>query len=95
MEVSRARLGSFLNNVGVLGINTAGCESIKGYTITKITAVQSAVNRKTKKVEVTDIDTKKVTVYPSFTLAGKALDISPACLSRYKTVLNLSGISTV
>ena len=83
LEVSRARLGSFLNNVGVLRINTTGCESIKGYTITKITAVQSTVNRKTKKVEVTDIDTKIVTVYPSFTLAGKALDASPASLSLY------------
>lgn len=83
LEVSRARLWNFLKNVGVLRLNSTSCENIKGYTISKITAIQSTVNRKRKKVEVTDIDTKKVTVYPSFALAGKALDISPASLSLY------------
>nr|YP_010391224.1 GIY-YIG endonuclease [Fusarium vorosii]UPX02650.1 GIY-YIG endonuclease [Fusarium vorosii] len=86
LEVSRGRLGSFLNNMGEAKptrTNITGCESIKGYIISKITAVQSTVNRKTKKVEVTDIDTKKVTIYPSFALAGKALGISPSSLSLY------------
>lgn len=41
------------------------------------------VQRKTKKIEVTDIDTKEVTIYSSFTLAGKALGVAPSSLSGY------------
>lgn len=32
--------------------------TLKGYTITKITDSESKVNRKTSKIEVTNIDTK-------------------------------------
>lgn len=41
------------------------------------------IKRKTNKIEVTDIDAKEVTIYSSFTLAGKALGVAPSSLSGY------------
>lgn len=60
-----------------------GNETLKGYTISKIEDSQNKVHRKTKKVEVTDLDTNKVTVYSSFTLAGEALGVVPSSISGY------------
>jgi len=78
LDISRARLGYFLSNMA----NTDN-ETLKGYMISKITDTQFKVNRKSNKIEVTDIDTNEVTIYPSFTLAAEALDVPRASLSGY------------
>jgi hypothetical protein len=60
-----------------------GNNTLKGYTISNIDNSQNIVHRRTKNIEVTDIDTNKVTIYSSFTLAGKALGVAPSSLSGY------------
>lgn len=78
LNISRGRLWYFLSET----VKT-GEETLKGYTITKITDSEGKVNRKTSKIEVTDVNTKEVTIYPSLTLAGKALDVPSSSLSGY------------
>ena len=78
LDVSRGRLWYFLSKT----VKT-GNETIKGYTISKLEDYQNIVHRKTKSIKVTNIDTNEVTIYSSFTLAGKALDIAPSSLSKY------------
>ena len=57
--------------------------ALKGYTIFKITDTQVKVNRKSYNIEVTDIYTNEVKLYPSLTLAAEALDVPRASLSGY------------
>jgi len=76
LNISRAGLWYFLNKTVKLGN-----ETLKGYTITKLD--KDVVNRGTKKLEITDLETKEIKVYPSFTLAAKALDVAPSSLSGY------------
>jgi hypothetical protein len=57
--------------------------TLKGYTISKITDTQVKVNRKRVNIEVTDISTNEVKVYPSLTLAAEALDVARSSLSGY------------
>jgi hypothetical protein len=68
-------------------LNKTAAESdnvtLKGYTISKIDSVQKNNLKRTKKIEVTNLETNEVTIYPSFTLAGKALDVAPSSLSGY------------
>jgi group I intron endonuclease len=78
LDISRARLGYFLNNMS----KTDNVE-LKGYTVFKITDTQVKVNRKYLKVEVTDIYTNEVKTYPSLTLAAEALGVPRASLSGY------------
>lgn len=58
-------------------------ETLKGYSISKLENIENKVTRGTKEVEVTDLETNKVTIYPSFTLAAEALNISQASISGY------------
>jgi hypothetical protein len=44
---------------------------------------QVKVNRKSVSIEVTDIYTKEVKIYPSLTLAAEALDVARSSLSGY------------
>lgn len=76
LEISRAALGYFLKN-------SAKIETIKGYSISKITDSHFKVNRKYLQVEVTDIDTNEVIIYPSLTLAAEALGVNRASISGY------------
>ena len=78
LEISRAALWYFLKNTA----NTKS-ETLKGYIITKIADTNVKVNKKSIQIEVTNIDTNEVTIYPSFTLAAEALDIPRASLSGY------------
>lgn len=78
LDISRGRLWYFLNKT----VKT-GEETLKGYTISKIEDLIDSINPNAKKIQVTDIDTNEVTVFSSFTLAGKALGISPASISVY------------
>lgn len=57
--------------------------TLKGYTIFKITDTKVKVNKKYYKIEVTDIYTNEVKLYPSLTLAAEALDVPRASLSGY------------
>lgn len=78
LDISRGRLWYFFNkSVG------GGNETLKGYTISKIEDTETKLHRRTKSIEVTNIETKEVTVYSSFTLAGKALGVVPSSLSGY------------
>lgn len=77
MEVSRRRLWYFFNK-----INNED-ESIKGYVVSKIMDTQLIVNRKLKTIEVTNVETNEVTIYPSIFLAAKALNVTQGNLSRY------------
>lgn len=78
MGISRGRLWYFFNKTVEIGN-----ETLKGYTISKIEDSQNEIHRKTKKIEVSDVDTNEVTTYSSFTLAGKALGVAPSSLSGY------------
>ena len=78
LEVSRGRLWYFLKNGG----NTYQAE-LKGHTISKITRTQVKVNKNSSKIEVTDIESNEVTVYPSLTLAAEALSVPRSSLSGY------------
>lgn len=78
LDVSRGRLWYFFNQTV-----KSGNETLNGYTITKIVDSQNKVNRKRNKIEVLDVDTNEVTIYPSFALAGKALDVSQSSISTY------------
>jgi len=78
LGVSNGRLWYFFNKT----VKT-GNETLKGYTISKLSYNLNEINRKTKNIEVTDIETNKVTRYPSISLAGKALDIPRTSISLY------------
>lgn len=78
LDISRARLWYFLSNLSNIENDT-----LKGYTIFKIMDTQVKVNRKSVSIEVTDIYTKEVKIYPSLTLAAEALDVARSCLSGY------------
>lgn len=78
LEISRGRLWNFLSK----SANTTD-ETLKGYIITKITGSTPKVNRKFKKIEVTDIETNEVNIYSSFTLAAEALGVPQSSLSGY------------
>lgn len=78
LDISRARLWYFLSNMS----KTENVE-LKGYTVFKITDAQVKVNRKSLKIEVTNIYTNEVKIYPSLTLAAEALDVPRASLSGY------------
>ena len=58
-------------------------ETLKGYNVSKLENIEKKVTRGTKGVEVTDLETNKVTIYPSFTLAAEALNITPSSISGY------------
>ena len=60
-----------------------GNETLKGYTISKLSYTEYVENKTTKKIEVTDLDTNEINTYPSISLAGKALGISQGSLSLY------------
>lgn len=75
LDVSRARLWYFMCKTRD--------ETLKGYSISKLENIENKVTRGTKEVEVTDLETNKVTIYPSFTLAAEALNISQASISGY------------
>lgn len=75
LNVSRARLWYFLHK--------AGDETLKGYSISKLDNLENKVTRGTKGIEVTDLETNEVTIYPSFTLAAEALNISQSSISGY------------
>jgi len=78
LGISRKRLWNFLSNTA----NTEN-ETLKGYTVSKITDKYAKVNKKSIKIEVTDIDTNEVNIYPSFTLAAEAVGVPRASLSGY------------
>ena len=79
LNVSRARLWYFLSKTGVL----LRRETLKGYSISKLENLENKVTRSTKGIEVTDLETNEVTIYPSFTLAAEALKISQSSISWY------------
>lgn len=60
-----------------------GNETLKGYTISKLSSIQNQVNKTRKKIEVIDIETNEVTTYSSISLAGEALGVSQASISLY------------
>jgi len=78
LDISRARLGYFLSNMS----NTNN-DALKGYTIYKITDSQVKVNRKSNSIEVTDIYTNEVKLYPSLTLAAETMGVPRSSLSGY------------
>ena len=78
LEISRAALWYFFKN----SANTES-ETIKGYSISKITDSHVKVNRKYLQLKVTDIDTNEVIIYPSLTLAAEALGVNRASISGY------------
>lgn len=78
LDISRAALWYFLKNTD----NTES-ETLKGYIISKITDAKVKVNKKSLKIEVTDIDTNEVTIYPSFSLAAEALGVNRSSISGY------------
>jgi hypothetical protein len=78
LGVSNGRLWYFFSKT----VKT-GNETLKGYTISKLSYSLNEVNKKTKNIEVTDIETNKVTRYLSISLAGKALDIPRTSISLY------------
>lgn len=78
LGISRGRLWYFFNKTVEIGN-----ETLKGYTISKIEGSKNEIYRKTKKIEVTNLDTNEVTTYSSFTLAGKTLGVAPSSLSGY------------
>lgn len=57
--------------------------TIKGYKITKVDHSLAPVKSKRKAIEVTNIHTNEVTIYPSATLAAQALSVSSAIISQY------------
>jgi predicted transcriptional regulator len=75
LNVSRARLWYF--------INKTEDETLKGYSVSKLENLENKITRGTKGIEVTDLETNEVTIYPSFTLAAEALNISPSSISGY------------
>lgn len=78
LEISRAALWYFFKN----SANTES-ETIKGYSVSKITDSHVKVNRKYLQLKVTDIDTNEVIIYPSLTLAAEALGVNRASISGY------------
>lgn len=78
LNVSRARLWYFIHKAGF-----ARDETLKGYSISKLEKLENKVTRGTKGIEVTDLETNEVTIYPSFTLAAEALNISQSSISGY------------
>ena len=75
LNVSRARLWYF--------IHKTENETLKGYSVSKLENIENKITRGTKGIEVTDLETNEVTIYPSFTLAAEALNISPSSISGY------------
>lgn len=78
LGISNGRLWYFFNKT----VKT-GNETLKGYTISKLSYTENVENKTTKKIEVTDLDTNEINTYPSISLAGKALGISQESLSLY------------
>lgn len=78
LGISNGRLWYFFNKT----VKT-GNETLKGYTISKLSYTENVDNKTTKKIEVTDLETNEVVTYPSFSLAGKVLGISQGSLSLY------------
>ena len=78
LEISRAALWYFFKN----SANTES-ETIKGYSVSKITDSHVKVKRKSLQLKVTGIDTNEVVIYPSLTLAAEALGVSRASISGY------------
>lgn len=58
-------------------------ETMKGYSVSKMTDTNVKANRKCAQIEVTDIQTNQVKTYPSFTLAAAALGVKPSSISTY------------
>lgn len=80
LGVSPRRLLNYLkNNESSLTNEQVG--KIKGFVVTKVDSVKC----KGKAIEVTNIETKEVTIYPSMTLAAKALNVAPSSISTYFT----------
>lgn len=75
LNVSRARLLYF--------INKTEDETLKGYSVSKLENLENKIPRGTKGIEVTDLETNEVTIYPSFTLAAEALNIPTSSISGY------------
>lgn len=78
LGISNGRLWYFFNKT----VKT-GDETLKGYTVSKLSYTENVDNKTTKKIEVTDLETNEVIIYPSISLAGKALGISQGSLSLY------------
>jgi predicted transcriptional regulator len=75
LNVSRARLWYFLHKTDD--------ETLKGYSISKLENLENEITRGTKRIEVTDLETNEVTIYSSFTLAAKHLNIPQSSISGY------------
>jgi hypothetical protein len=77
LDISRRRLGDYFLNQSDAPIN--------GYLLSKVTDTLSTyvVSKQSRAIEVINVDTNEVATYPSFTLAAKALNISPASISVY------------
>jgi group I intron endonuclease len=75
LNVSRARLWYFLHKTED--------GTLKGYSISKLENLENEITRGTKRIEVTDLVTNEVTIYPSFTLAAKYLNIPQSSISGY------------
>ena len=75
LNVSRARLWYF--------IHKTEDETLKGYSVSKLENLENKITRGTKGIEVTDLETNEVTIYPSFTLAAEALNIPTSSISGY------------
>jgi len=78
LEISRAALSYFFKN----SANTES-KTIKGYSISKITDSHIKAKRKYLQLEVTNIETNEVIIYPSLTLAAEALGVNRASISGY------------
>lgn len=77
MQVSRGRLWYFFKTA-----NTDN-DTLNGYKITKLQNYKRKINLSSKNIEVTDIETNVVTIYPSYTKAALALGVRQASLSQY------------
>lgn len=75
LNVSRTRLLNF--------INKTEDETLKGYSVSKLENLENKISKGTKGIEVTDLETNEVTIYPSFTLAAEALNIPTSSISGY------------
>jgi len=78
LNVSNGRIWYFFSTK-----DKTGNETLKGYTISKLSSIQDQVNKTRKQVEITNVETNEVTTYSSVSLAGKALGISQASISLY------------
>ena len=80
LDISQTRLSNYLKK------NEAPSDAkIKGYIISKISKdlQNSTVSKSAQAIEVTNVETNEITVFPSFVLAAKALGIRRSSISGY------------